>query len=55
MLAVHIPGADQRRAWQAGNRNYLVLTMGDGQIVAMRAFRGRDEARSFASAGEEMR
>jgi ketosteroid isomerase-like protein len=55
MVIVHTPGADQRRAWQAGDRNYLVLTLGQGQIIAMRAFRGRDEARSFASAGEEMR
>jgi ketosteroid isomerase-like protein len=48
MVAVSTPGADQRRAWQAGDRSYLVLTMDQGRIAAMRAFRDRDEARGFA-------
>jgi ketosteroid isomerase-like protein len=52
MVAVHTPGADQRRTWQADDRSYLVLTMGQGQIVAMRAFRDREEARSFTASQE---
>jgi ketosteroid isomerase-like protein len=42
------PGADQHRAWHNGDRNILVLTIGGGQIVAMRAFRDREQARRFA-------
>jgi ketosteroid isomerase-like protein len=49
LVAVHTPGADQHRAWAGHDRNYLVLTMRQGQIVAMRAFRDLDEARSFTS------
>jgi ketosteroid isomerase-like protein len=55
MVAVRTPGADQRRAWQAEDRSYLVLTLDQGQIVAMRDFRDRDEARSFAGLGQGMR
>jgi ketosteroid isomerase-like protein len=51
MVAVHIPGADQRRAWQSEDRGYLVLTMDRGRIVALRNFRHRDEARGFAGLG----
>ncbi len=46
-------GADQRRAWQSGDRSYLVLTMDRGRIVALRDFRERDEARSFTGLGEK--
>ena len=53
MVVVHIPGADQHRAWQGNDRNYLVLTLRQGQVVAMRAFRDLDEARSFTSEGEQ--
>jgi ketosteroid isomerase-like protein len=49
MLAVHTPGADQHRAWQGNDRSYLVLTLREGQVVAMRAFRDLSEARSFTS------
>ena len=55
MVAVHTPGADQRRAWQAEDRSYLVLTMGRGRIVALRDFRDRDEARGFAGLGQGKR
>jgi ketosteroid isomerase-like protein len=48
MVTVRTPGADERRAWQAGDRSYLVLTMAHGRIAAMRACRDRDEARVFA-------
>jgi ketosteroid isomerase-like protein len=51
MVAVRTPGADQHRAWQGNDRNYLVLTLRQGQVVAMRAFRDLDEARSFTSEG----
>jgi ketosteroid isomerase-like protein len=51
MVAVHTPGADQHRAWPGNDRNYLVLTLRQGQVVAMRAFRDPDEARSFTSEG----
>jgi ketosteroid isomerase-like protein len=51
MVAVHTPGLDQQRAWQGSDRNYLVLTLRGGQVVAMRAFRDRDGARSFTTGG----
>ena len=53
LVVVHTSGLDQRRAWQADDRNYLVLTLRYGQIVAMRAFQDREEARSFASLGQQ--
>lgn len=55
IIAVRTPGADQRRAWQAEDRSYLVLTMDQGQIIALRDFRDRDEARSFAGLDQELR
>jgi ketosteroid isomerase-like protein len=51
MVAVHTSGIDQDRGWQGNDRNYLVLTLRQGQVVAMRAFRDLDEARSFTSEG----
>jgi len=51
MVVIRTPGIDQRRARQAGDRNYLVLTFGQGRVVAMRACRDRDEARGFAGIG----
>jgi ketosteroid isomerase-like protein len=54
MVAVRTPGADQRRAWQAEDRSYLVLTMDRGQIIALRDFRDLDEARSFAGLDQEI-
>ena len=53
MVVVHAPGTDQHRAWQGNDRNYLVLTLRQGQVVAMRAFRDLDEARSFTGEGEQ--
>jgi ketosteroid isomerase-like protein len=55
MVAVHTPGADQHRTWQGNDRNYLVLTLRQGQVVAMRAFRDLDEARSLTSEGGQRR
>jgi ketosteroid isomerase-like protein len=51
MVVLHAPGLDQQRARQADDRNYLVLTARQGQIVAMRACRDRDEASGLAGLG----
>lgn len=48
VVVARTPGADERRAWRNGDRNILVLTVADGQISAMRAFRDRDQACRFA-------
>jgi ketosteroid isomerase-like protein len=48
VVVARTPGADERRAWRNGDRNILVLTVADGQISAMRAFRDRYQARRFA-------
>jgi hypothetical protein len=40
---------------QFEDRSYLVLTMDRGRIVALRDFRHRDEARSFAGLGQQTR
>ena len=48
MVVTRTPGVDQHRAWHNGDRNILVLTLADSQIVAIRAFRNRDQARRFA-------
>jgi ketosteroid isomerase-like protein len=48
MVAARTPGLDERRAWGNGDRNILVLTVRDNQIVAMRAFRNRAQASQFA-------
>jgi ketosteroid isomerase-like protein len=51
MVVVHTPGVDQHREWQGNDRNYLVLTLRQGQVVAMRAFRDLDAVRGFTSEG----
>jgi ketosteroid isomerase-like protein len=48
MVVARTPGLDEQRAWRNGDRNILVLTVRDGQIAAMRAFRDRDQAGKFA-------
>jgi ketosteroid isomerase-like protein len=48
MVVVHTPGIDRHRARQADDRNFLVLTLREGRVVAMRACRDRAEARDFA-------
>ena len=48
MVAVHTPGLDALRARQGEDRNYDVLTIRDGRIVAMHACRDREEAMSVA-------
>jgi hypothetical protein len=51
MVVVHTPGVDQRRARPADDRNYLVLTLRQRQIIAMRACRTRAEAADLAGVG----
>ena len=48
MVVIRTPGIDRVRARQAGDRNFLVLTLDQERIVKMRACRDRAEARSFA-------
>ncbi len=49
LVVVHTPGVDAHRATPADDRNYEVLTLRDGQIVALRACDSR--AQAFAIAG----
>ena len=44
MVAVHTPGLDALRARQSDDRNYDVLTIRGGRIVAMQTCRNRGEA-----------
>jgi ketosteroid isomerase-like protein len=48
MVVIRMPGVDRLRVRQAGDRNYLVLTIDQQRITAMRACRDRDEARRLA-------
>jgi hypothetical protein len=48
MFIVHTPRIDRQRVRQAGDRNFLVLTLRKGRVIAMRACRDRAEARDFA-------
>jgi hypothetical protein len=48
MVVIRTPGIEGVRVRQAGDRNYLVLTLDQERIIRMRACRNRDEARSFA-------
>jgi ketosteroid isomerase-like protein len=48
MVTVHTPGIDRQRVRQADDRNFLVLTLREGRVIAMRACRDRAEARDFA-------
>jgi ketosteroid isomerase-like protein len=48
MVVVHTPGLDQQRVRQADDRNYMVVTVHQGQITALHACRDRDEARRLA-------
>jgi ketosteroid isomerase-like protein len=43
-ITIHVPGLDRLRVRQNDDRNYEVLTVERGQIVAMRACRSRAEA-----------
>lgn len=48
MVVIRTPGIDRVRARQAGDRNFLVLTLDQERIIKMRACRDLDEARAFA-------
>jgi ketosteroid isomerase-like protein len=48
MVVIRTPGIDRVRARQAGDRNFLVLTLDQERIIKMRACRDQDEARAFA-------
>mgnify|MGYP003694142985 CR=1 FL=1 len=48
MVTVRIPGIEAHRVRHADDRNYDVLTVRDGHIVAIRACRDRAEARATA-------
>ena len=50
-MVVLTPGIDRHRVRQAGDRNFLVLTLRQGRVVAMRACRDRAEARAVAGLG----
>jgi ketosteroid isomerase-like protein len=52
LVVVHTPGVDAHRATPADDRNYEVLTLRDGQIVALRACHSRAEAIEFAGISE---
>ena len=51
LVVIHTPGLDERRARSAGDRNYLVLTLRQQQVIAMRACHDRDEAAVLAGLG----
>jgi ketosteroid isomerase-like protein len=44
MVVARTPGVDAYRARPADDRNFSVLTVRDGRIVALRDYRDRDEA-----------
>lgn len=44
LVALHTPGLDSRRARQANDRSFEVLTVHDGRITAIRACHDRREA-----------
>ena len=48
MVVVRTPGIDRQRARPADDQNFLVLTLRQGKVVAMRACRDRAEARRAA-------
>jgi len=48
LVVVHTPGVDAHRATPADDRNYEVLTLRDGQIVALRACNSRAQALELA-------
>jgi ketosteroid isomerase-like protein len=48
LVVLHSPGLDRFRAWRADDRNYLVATVTGDRVTALRACRGRAEARAAA-------
>jgi uncharacterized protein len=48
MVVVRTPGIDRHRARPADDQDFLVLTLRQGRVIAMRACRDRAEARRVA-------
>jgi ketosteroid isomerase-like protein len=48
MVVIRTPGIDRHRVRPPGDRNFLVLTLRQGRVVAMRACRDGAEARAAA-------
>jgi hypothetical protein len=48
VVGVHTPGIDAVRMRQAQDRNYVVLTVRDGRVIAMPDCGDRDEALAMA-------
>jgi ketosteroid isomerase-like protein len=48
MLVMRTPGIDAHRARAADDRTFFVLTLREGSILALRAYRNVDEARAVA-------
>jgi ketosteroid isomerase-like protein len=48
VVTTRIPGVDEHRARKSDDRNYDVLTLRAGRIVALRACHSREEARVLA-------
>ena len=44
LVVTHAPGLDADRARQTGDRNFHVVSVREGRIVALRACRSRNEA-----------
>ncbi len=51
VVVVRTPGIDAYRVRKADDRNYDVLTVGEGRIVAIHACRDREEALGVAGVG----
>ena len=51
MVCVRTPGIDDHRGRHGDDRSYVVLTVRDGTIVALRDCHDRDEARALAGLG----
>jgi hypothetical protein len=48
VVGVRTPGIDAFQLRQAQDRNYVIFTVRDGRVVAMRDCRDRDEALAMA-------
>lgn len=48
LVVTRSPGLDDRRARKTGDRNFHVVTVREGRIVALRACRSRQEAVALA-------
>lgn len=53
LVVTRVPGLDDRRARKTGDRNFHVVTLRDGRMVALRACRSREEAEELATGSEQ--